>query len=103
MNYSQSTFNDRDKAILSGDEYLKKQIDKDYSNKNKFMIEQLKQNKELLKKYKIRFENNEKLFLEQYRKDIGTIVKSKNEFINTINKKNIFNLFGIESGGVYKY
>lgn len=102
MNYSQNTFNDRDKAILSGDEYLKKQIDKDYSNKNKFMIEQLKQNKELLKKYKIRFENNEKLFLEQYRKDIGTIVKSKNEFINTINKKNIFNLFGIESGGVYK-
>lgn len=103
MNYSQNTFNDRDKAILLGDEYLKKQIDKDYSDKNKFMIEQLKKNKERLNKYKIRFENNEKIFLEQYSKYKGKVVKSKNEFINIINKQNILNLFEVESdkGKVY--
>lgn len=104
MNNSKQTFNYRDKANLLDDKELKKQIDETYSCKCKSMFKQLKKNKLLLNQYKISFENNEKLFIQQYSKYKGCFLKNKTEFINIINKQNVFNLFGIQSdiGKIYK-
>lgn len=99
-----NTLIERDKAIVLGDKELKKQSEKMYSHKCMMMIEALKCNSELLAKYKLNFESNENLFLEKYNLSKGKVVNNKKQFIDLINKQNIFDLFGIESikGKIYK-
>lgn len=99
-----NTLIERDKAILLGDEELKKQSEEIYSKKCMMMIKNLRQNEQLINQSKLYFDNNEKELLNKYSDYNGKIVKNINEFIDMINKKDMFCLFGIECerGKIYK-